>query len=120
MRPDAEGFLYPAVPVEECALPGVEQWLQAFAEADVVVTDSFHGCVFSIIYRRPFVVIGNEDRGMARFDTPLDTFGLRDRLVAGGDDAADKVCRPMDWDRVEARMEEMRRKSMEFLAGALS
>lgn len=117
---DVPDYGDPAIPVQECVVPGVEQWLQAFADADVVVTDSFHGCVFSIIYRRPFVVIGNEDRGMARFDTLLDTFGLRDRLVTGEDEAADKVCRPIDWDRVEARLEEMRRKSMEFLAGALS
>ncbi len=117
---DVPDYGDPAIPVRECVVPGVEQWLQAFADADAVVTDSFHGCVFSIIYRRPFVVIGNEGRGMARFDTLLDTFGLRDRLVAGEDDAADKVCRPIDWDRVEARLVEMRRKSMEFLAGALS
>ncbi len=32
----------------------VEQWLASFEESDFVVTDSFHGMVFSILFRKPF------------------------------------------------------------------
>lgn len=47
----------------------VEQWLRGFYEAKLIVTDSFHACVFSIILQKPFIVIGNQERGNARIDS---------------------------------------------------
>ena len=66
---------------EERVLPSVEEWLSLIASADFVLTDSFHGMLFSIIFHKPFYVIGNEKRGMARFDSLLETFKISDRLV---------------------------------------
>lgn len=51
--------------------PSVEQWLCAFRDARFVITDSYHGCVFSIIFNKPFVVLQNKDRGNTRIDTLL-------------------------------------------------
>lgn len=69
------------IPVEEQIAPSVETWLQGFYEADFVVTDSFHGCVFSIIFKKPFVAIANKKRGMARFTSLLKMFGLENHLI---------------------------------------
>ena len=55
--------------------------MKTVEDADYVVTDSFHGCVFSIIFGKEFVAYANRDRGMARFISLLRTFGLEDRLV---------------------------------------
>jgi GTPase SAR1 family protein len=46
-----------------------------------VISDSFHACVFSIIFRKQFLVIGNPKRGMARFETLLKYFGLENHLM---------------------------------------
>lgn len=63
--------------------PPVEDWLAGFRDAEFVVTDSFHGTVFSIIYRKPFVVFGNRSRGgMARFESLLGLFNLQDHLIS--------------------------------------
>lgn len=59
----------------------IKDWIKGFAEAEMVVTDSFHGCVFSIIFRKPFLCIGNEDRGSARFDSLIETFGLQKNFI---------------------------------------
>lgn len=67
--------------VNERIQPPVEQWLRGFMNAKFVVTDSFHACVFSIIFSKPFVVIGNEQRGVSRFKSLLGMFGLEDHLV---------------------------------------
>ena len=69
-------------PLEERIQPSIEQWLRGFYDAEFVVTDSFHACVFSILFNKPFVVIGNKERGMARFNSLLKMFGLEDRLIA--------------------------------------
>ena len=60
----------------------IEEWLRGFYDADFVVTDSFHACVFSILFRKPFVVYGNIDRGMTRVKSLLHILGLQNRLVA--------------------------------------
>lgn len=63
-------------------LPPVEDWLQGFREAGFVITDSFHACVFSVIFRIPFVVIGNKKRGYERFESFLKMLGLEGNLLS--------------------------------------
>lgn len=69
------------ISLEERIQQPVETWLQAFRDAKFIVTDSFHACVFSIIFNKPFVVVGNEKRGLSRFYSLLKDFGLEDRLI---------------------------------------
>lgn len=69
-------------PIEERIQPPVEEWLDAFRSSRAVVTDSFHACVFSIIFDKPFLVCVNEMRGINRLESLLAKFGLEDRLVA--------------------------------------
>lgn len=68
-------------PLSERIQPPVEQWLRGFYDAEFVVTDSFHACVFSILFNKPFLVVGNQKRGLSRFVSLLGMFGLEDRLV---------------------------------------
>lgn len=68
-------------PIEERIQPPVEQWLRNFREAEFVVTDSFHACVFSIIFGKPFIVIGNKARGMSRYESLLTMLGLESHLI---------------------------------------
>lgn len=67
--------------LKERIQPPVEQWIRGFYDAEFVVTDSFHACVFSILFGKPFVVIGNKERGMARFKSLLDMFCMEYRLI---------------------------------------
>lgn len=50
----------------------VEEWISIFRDASFIVTDSFHGTVFSIIFGKPFRCVANIERGNARF---LDLLG---------------------------------------------
>ena len=61
--------------------PPLEKWLRGFMDAKFVVTDSFHGCVFSIIFSKPFIVIANKERGVARYNTLLKLFHIEERLI---------------------------------------
>lgn len=70
-----------SAPLDERIQPSVEQWLRGFYDAEFVVTDSFHACVFSILFDKAFVVIGNKERGMARFNSLLEMFGLNNRMI---------------------------------------
>ena len=95
----------------------VGQWLRLIRDADYFITDSFHGCVFAIIFNKPFVCLGNEKRGSARFDTLLGTFGLMDRMVSRHDcDSILHILKtPIDWNRVNAIRHSEQERAFEFL-----
>lgn len=59
----------------------VEQWLFFFFQADFVLTDSYHGCIFSIIFHKQFLALGNLDRGLCRFKSLFNQLSLNDRLI---------------------------------------
>ncbi|MBS7544309.1 polysaccharide pyruvyl transferase family protein [Ancylobacter oerskovii] len=99
----------------------IEGWLASFRDAAFVVTDSFHGVAFSIIFNKPFIAYGNPSRGLARFTSLLKLAGLEDRLVikSGGVDL-DKMLQPIDWKAVNDRLAALRIKSIGFLEAALA
>lgn len=99
--------------------PSVYAWLHALQQAEYVVTDSFHGTVFSILFERPFLVVKNKKRGSARFDTLLEIFGLQQRAVTIGEDAADRMRMPIDWDKVRDVLKERRLEALDFLKSTL-
>jgi nucleoside-diphosphate-sugar epimerase len=102
-------------------LPPVEQWLKGFSDAKIVITDSFHGTVFSIINNTNFVVIENADGGVARMTSLLNQFGLENRLIA--EDGADSfdygALEPINWEKVNKRWAELQSMSGEWLLNAL-
>lgn len=107
--------------IKDCILPSVEQWLRGFVDARYVVTDSFHGTVFSILFKRPFITIGNSYRGMARFTSLLKIFGLEDRLVFNLEDVTEELInRPINYDKVYEILGKERIKSKNFLFHALN
>ena len=92
----------------------VEQWLAMFRDARFVITDSFHGTVFSIINNKDFYSIVNEWRGTDRFVSLLSHFGLGDRLL---NDVAALPNRPtpVDWDVVNEIRRNWQREGYNFL-----
>ena len=59
----------------------LHQWISNIRDAQFVITDSFHGMVFSIIFNKQFYVIKNAKRGNTRFESLLDLLNLTDRLI---------------------------------------
>lgn len=106
-----------------CVLPSVGQWLAAFDRAGFVITDSFHGCVFSILFRKNFIVILNKDRGADRFHSLLKQFGLQNRLISGYGDLekrAGELFKPIDYAAVEEKLSRLKADSLRFLREALT
>lgn len=85
----------------------VEQWLRSFADAEYVVTNSYHGVVFSLIFNKPFYLVENKLRGNARFASLMKIFGITSEN------------NEPDWEKVIKRMEEWKNNSMSYLCNAL-
>lgn len=99
-----------------------DEFVWLFAHADCVLTDSFHGSVFSILYHRPFMVfdrlVKGKKSGMeSRIDTLLSTFHLEH--CRG--DINNPIGEPVggDWDEVERILSIERKRSLDFLKTAL-
>lgn len=67
--------------ISEIVKPGVKQWMQSILEAQFVLTDSFHGMAFSIIFEKQFLVIGNERRGLTRFTSLLNSLDFKQCII---------------------------------------
>lgn len=103
---------------ERVQLP-VEQWLASMMDASLVVTDSFHGCVFSILFNKPFLALGNVERGMDRFNSLLSLFGLERNLIHDYNREFPmwNVC--LDWKKINERLEAFKKTSLHFLDSSL-
>lgn len=106
--------------IEDCVFPAVTSWLRGFMDAKMVVVDSFHGAVFSIIFNKPFWVFANSRRGNARFESLLGLYNLSDRMITLEDWQNNDWDRPIDWEQVnEIRRAEIE-KSKKLLYDALN
>ena len=99
--------------------PGVEEWVRSIAEARFVVTPSFHGLAFSLIYHKPFVVIQNHNGGpvKTRIMSLLEQLGLEDRFFTSIEDfkKSDILQKPVDYEAVDRKLAELREVSYNFL-----
>lgn len=97
--------------------PPVEQWLDSISSAKLIVTDSFHACVFSIIFHKPFYVLENEDRGNSRIQSLLLLFGLTDRIIHDNQLDDDYG---IDYCDIEKKLLELKQQSLDYLIESLS
>lgn len=103
----------------------VEEFVYLINHAQLVATDSFHACVFSILMNTPFLVVNRQQKGVAdmtsRIDTLMELFGYQDRYIVNGKcELSDKEILNMDFSRVKAIQERERKRSKDFLEKALN
>lgn len=91
---------------------GPAEFINIFSNAECVVADSFHGTAFSIIFRKPFYVLGNKyhSRDIRKLNL-LNCCGLSDRLIEREEDLRTKDFL-LDYSKVESLIQEQRRKSL--------
>lgn len=102
-------------------MTSVTNWVKNIANSSYVITNSFHGMVFSIIFRKQFIVFMNSERGAARFKSLLRMFNLDSRLVDISDnDYLIKTNQQIVYNKeVEDSITMWRNHSMKFLKESL-
>ena len=103
--------------IEERIQPPVELWLKGFDQAKIVLTDSFHACVFSIIFRKQFYLYTNKDRGMERYTTLFNMLGIDNRSVLSIEDV--EKMPPIDYNAVSKRLKHLQEVSSSLLMDTL-
>jgi hypothetical protein len=104
--------------IEHDGYRGVEAWIKALANSEFIVTDSFHGMCFAVIFNKNFIVVANKERGLDRFYSLLKTLNLENRLVLpedlsrynfNNDDSS------INWSEVNDLLKREQVKSREFI-----
>ena len=103
---------------------GPLDFIDLIRNADCVLTDSFHCCVFSILFHKDFFVFrrfSDTDRMSTndRLSTLFSWTGIKNRLLEGDEVIVDSMLIPIDYSEVDDRIEKMRKESKEFLELAL-
>jgi hypothetical protein len=103
---------------------GPSEYLGLFQSASFVVTNSFHGSAFAVIYRKPFLVPVNitlpPERALtSRVTTLLKTLKLEDRLFPVGSDLPDDRILSVNYDTADGQLRQERQRSIAFLGRAL-
>ncbi len=92
-------------------------YLNLIKQAKLVLTTSFHGTIFSSIYRKNFYVIKNH--GMYenddRVQTLVDNLSLTDRLIPYNFDDKFNYLKEVNYHRYENRLKKMKKISKEYL-----
>jgi hypothetical protein len=107
--------------IQQIRAASPDEWVRLFRNAAAIVTDSFHGCAFSIKFRRPFVAY-TSGRRAARLEDLLNTHGLARRLIFEGH-ASPELYRSYfddEMNSIAARLESLVTESSAFLKKALA
>ena len=98
---------------------GPSEFLYLVHNAEIVFTDSFHACVFSILYNKPFYVIERVAKGMknmnSRIDTLLNKMGLQNRKF---ESVIETNCEDI-YEEVNKKLNIEREKALSFMKNAL-
>ena len=107
--------------IDDYIMPPLEGWLQGFRDAEFVITDSFHGTVFSIINQKPFIAIVNKERGASRFSSLLELLGLENRMVEDVSKIPTSLLvEPIDYSKVNEKLNLLKQDSLQYLENAIN
>lgn len=95
-------------------IPSVRDFLSLFANADCVVTDSFHGTAFCLNLNKQFYVF-YPPRYSTRLESILNLTGQQSRVIGSGQPSDGNI----DYRAVNAILDEERQKNIAFLKEAL-
>lgn len=105
---------------ENLCFPTVEEWIGAYSQAKAVITNTFHGMMFCIIFRKQFLLCiqsGKNVQENDRFFTVLNLFDLIDRVITpeiSQEELRKKLDKPINYTRIYQVIEKKREETDMF------
>lgn len=100
----------------------VSEWLYAVANSKYVLTTSYHGLLFSIIFEKPFIFYfadNNHSYGRNRIYYILGLLGLEQRIFQTDKPIKDQIEDPIDWVIVKEKLRRNKDFSIDFLINSI-
>ena len=97
----------------------IEDFLFNVSNCSCMITDSYHGMCFSIIFNKDFMCIKNEERGRARFDSLQKQLGLSDKNFLDESEQMDRII-PVEYSSINNNLNRLSENGKKWLKNALS
>ncbi len=113
------------LPVEKIAREtneySVEDFLKLINECSLLITDSFHGACFAIIFNKPFLCVGNRKRGFTRFETLIQLFDVDKNILTSINDVynTDNLLQSPNYSLINQTIDEERKKNTDIIKKVL-
>lgn len=94
----------------------IPQWISHINYSKIVISTSFHGIVFAIIFHKPFIAILLENQyneGNDRIISLLKNLGLEDRILKNNFESI--YSKHIDWESVDLKLNYLKNQSREFI-----
>lgn len=107
---------FPLIGLLKCQMKisiGPAEWMGLFKNAEYVVSDSFHGIVFALLFNRKFFGMTNGHHKNQRMEQLLKRVKLTDRTIDAVSDK--KLTEEIDFSYANEQLKQMRIESMELL-----
>ncbi|VXB50481.1 conserved hypothetical protein [Flavobacterium sp. 9AF] len=102
----------------------VSNWISAIANAELVVTDSYHCVCFALIFEKNFVYyINKNNRGLTRIQSLLGLLNLEDKIVSSLDEIKEKFRQDsnnINYSDINKKIATLKNISYHFLKEALN
>ncbi len=103
---------------------GPQDFVSLISNAEIVLTDSFHGTMFSVYYSKTFFTFpryteGKKDSTNSRIASILELMQLSDRKLNGDEDISDCLGRTVNWEHVQNTLFSFRQQSHKWLLDSL-
>ena len=98
-----------------------KELLSYFKNADYIITDTFHGTIFSVINHKKFLTVVREGNtgNSQKLQFLLQQLGLQDRQIQDFQDISAKIDTPIDYKAVDALRAEARENTLQYLKSCL-
>ena len=102
--------------------PSVPEWLNTIKNASFIITDSFHGTCFALIFKKQFVCANSNSAVITRLKSLLGELGLNNRLISEiNKEQIDKLEKEkIDYKTVDNKLKQQIKISENFIATALN
>ena len=99
----------------------VSKWLDGIRNSEYIVTDSYHGLIFSIIFNKKVILIGKTSSAASRFETIFENLkGGIEKINYGSLDEVKDIDILLDYNTINRNIEKLKKKSIKFLKDNLS
>ena len=97
------------------------QWLNLLKNSKCVITASFHGVCFALLYNKPFVYVRKPDEDNERIVSLFEKFGIKENCIVDSVEeiTEDLAFRHIDWESINNKILEFKNYSLNWLKSAL-
>ncbi len=97
----------------------VEDWISAIKNCKYLITDSFHGTCFALLFNKPFICVVNSANGNSRFNSVFNNLGIKNQSINSVEDISEDKIFDIDYNTVNEKISEQRKLGLQFLEDAL-